>query len=421
MIIDFPDKLSFLFQPHRFKGAKGGRGSGKSWQFARALLIEGTRNPERILCAREVQKSIKDSVHRLLCDQIISLNLGHHYQPLETVIRGRNDTEILFTGLSTLTQDNLKSFEGVTKTWLEEAQNISKESWRILVPTIRKPGSEIWATYNPMLETDETHQRMVINPAPDTVCVEMNWRDNPWWTPELEAARLHDKATLPEVEYNWIWEGHCLPAVIGAIYASEIAKAVQGGRICHLPYDPSLKVHVVLDLGFGDGMSVGFYQRLKSEVRCIEHFYERYKRTDEIAALCRQRLYNYGTVFLPHDGFHEVRQGINDADVFRKFGFKVKPVPNIGREDGIRNTRNQFHKFWFDKMLTVGLIESLKRYARAETKHGGDGQPIHSEFSHDADMQRYASLVIDEMTNEDDYTEGPTLHAPQPHGTMGMC
>lgn len=187
---EFPEKLEFLFQPARYKVARGGRGSGKSWGFARALLLLGVQNVERILCARELQKSIKQSVHQLLRDQIAALGLSHFYQVYESEIRGINGTRFYFSGLSDQTADSIKSFEGCTKVWIEEGQSVSDRSWSILIPTIRTAGSEIWVTYNPELETDPTHQRFVARPPHDCVSILMNWRDNPWF-PEV-----HDIWTL---------------------------------------------------------------------------------------------------------------------------------------------------------------------------------------------------------------------------------
>ena len=152
----FQSKLKYLFEPHRYKVAYGGRGSGKSWSYARALLMMGTEKPLRVLCTREVQKSIKQSVHTLLKDQIQALGLGEFYEIVENAIRGKNGTEFNFAGLATNTVESIKSFEGVDIVWCEEAQNISKRSWDILIPTIRKPDSEIWVTFNPYMDTDDT-------------------------------------------------------------------------------------------------------------------------------------------------------------------------------------------------------------------------------------------------------------------------
>lgn len=417
----FPDKLGFLFEEHRYKVLYGGRGSGKSHAAAMFLLLKGIESPCRILCTREVQKSIKDSVHQLLKAKIEELGLLSEYEVLDTIIRGKNGTEFIFSGLSNQTAGSIKSFEGISYCWCEEAQTISKSSWDILIPTIRKPGSEFIITFNPCLDTDDTYRRFVLAPPPDCVSVALNHTDNPWFPDVLEQERLHFQATEPEEDYNNIWEGQCRSAVAGAIYASEVSKAIAGQRICNLPYDPMLKVHVVLDLGFGDGMSVGFFQRLRNEVRCIEHFYERHKRTQEIAAMCKQRLYNYGKVFLPHDGFHEVRQGKNDADVFRAHNFQVLQTPNIPREDGIRNARNCFPQFYFDRVYAAGLVESLKRYRRVDTKSGGDGMPAHDPvISDDADMFRYASLNLDRMTNEDEVAALPEVPMPVAYNRMGM-
>ena len=144
----FPPKLEFLFHPKRNKVAYGGRGGAKSWGFARALLIMAAQRPLRILCTREVQKSIKDSVHKLLSDQIEALGLGAVYQVLATEIRGINGSEFLFSGLADQTVESIKSFEGVDIVWLEEARAVTRRSLRILIPTIRKDGSEIWFSFN---------------------------------------------------------------------------------------------------------------------------------------------------------------------------------------------------------------------------------------------------------------------------------
>ena len=137
MNADFPKKLKPLFDANRIKVAHGGRGSAKSWGFARALLIQAAAAPLRILCAREVQKSIKDSVHRLLDDQIQAMGLGHLFEVLENEIRCKNGSIFLFAGLAQHTVESIKSFEGVDRCWVEEAQVVTKRSWDILTPTIR--------------------------------------------------------------------------------------------------------------------------------------------------------------------------------------------------------------------------------------------------------------------------------------------
>jgi len=151
----------------------------------------------------------KQSVHKLLKDQIQLLGLGAFYKVLDNEIRGVNGTEFAFTGLSALTVETIKSFEGCDVCWVEEGQSITDESWIILIPTIRKEGSEIWISFNPSLETDPTYKRFITNPPLDTVSVEINWRDNPWFNKVMDQERLHCLKIDPE-GYKNIWDGKCI-------------------------------------------------------------------------------------------------------------------------------------------------------------------------------------------------------------------
>lgn len=203
---DFPEKLEFLFEPRRYKVCHGGRGSGKSWGFARALLIKAMEGKTRILCTREVQKSIKDSVHRLLSDQIQEMGLGEYFEILQTEIRAKNGSQFLFAGLANTTAESIKSFEGCNTCWVEEAQTVSDRSWEILIPTIRAPGSEIWVTFNPAEETDPTYQRFVVNPPPDASVVRLNWYDNLWFPEELKKEKDYLYSVDPEAAEH-VWGG----------------------------------------------------------------------------------------------------------------------------------------------------------------------------------------------------------------------
>jgi phage terminase large subunit len=403
----FPKKLRFLFEPARYKVARGGRGSGKSWGFARALLLIGAGKPTRVLCTREVQKSIQQSVHQLLKDQIDQLGLGGFYEVLATEIRGKNGTQFFFSGLSDQTAESLKSFEGVDVCWVEEAQAVTKNSWNILVPTIRKPGSEIWITYNPQLESDETHQRFTIKPPPECVNVELNYSDNPYFPEVLDAERKHAKATMKPEEYAHIWEGKCKPAVEGAIYFDQMSQAAS--RIAEIPHDPLLKTHAVWDLGFNDSMAIILVQKLSSELRIVGYI-EGSQRTlaDYSAELRALKLdgqpINWGKAYLPHDGFATRHQsGKSDADVLRALKWSVERVPNTDVEDGIRRARELFHRVYFNKTRAARLVECLKRYRRHVSQSTGEpGKPVHDEFSHGADAFRYMALCADEMTNDGD-------------------
>lgn len=399
----FPAKLEFLFKPSRIKCIFGGRGSSKSWSVARALLIKGASSPLRILCTREIQKSIQQSVHQLLSDQIQALGLSDFYQVLNTEIRGINGTEIYFSGLSNETATSLKSFEGVDICWCEEAQNISKRSWDILLPTIRAEGSEIWITYNPELETDETHARFVTNPPPDCVVVKMNYSDNKWFPKVLEAERLHAKETMRIEDYNWIWEGDCKPAVEGAIYFEQISQAENEGRICNVPYDPLLKVNCVWDLGWNDAMTIAFVQKSASALYVIDYIEGNRRTYDDYMNEIKAKQYNMGTHFLPHDGFsHDPKSGTTVERILQALGATVRQTPMLDVENGIQTARMAFRRIYFDKTKTSRLIECLKRYRRNINQSTLEfTTPRHDEFSHGADAFRYLCVAADQFSNDD--------------------
>jgi len=400
---DFPAKLKPLFRPHRYKVLRGGRGGAKSWGIARALLILGASRKLRILCTREVQKSIRDSVHKLLCDQIQSLGYGTFYEPQQTVIRGLNGTEFIFAGLSDQTAESVKSFEGVDIVWVEEAQAVSDQSWMILIPTIRKDGSEIWVSFNPELDTDPTWVRFVENTPPDAVVIEMSYRDNPWFPEVLEKERQHALATLPKAEYDNIWEGKTRPAAKGAIYAAEIADAQTDKRIGNVPYDPLLKVHVVFDLGWNDAMAISLVQRSTSEIRVIEYLEDTHKTLDYYSGVLREKRMNWGQVWLPHDGVaKDYKSGKSAQEIMLALGWDVRIVPKMDVESGIKLARMTFPRCYFHKAKTERLVACLKNYRRHISQTTNEpSQPLHDAYSHGADNFRYLCISADHMSNDD--------------------
>jgi phage terminase large subunit len=398
-IAKFPNKLDFLFEPHRYKVAYGGRGSGKSWGFARALLLQAANKPLRVLCAREVQRSIKNSVHQLLSDQIQALGLGQFYEVLESEIRGLNGSLFVFTGLANNTAESIKSYEGIDRVWCEEAQTISRKSWDILIPTIRKPESEIWVSFNPGLDTDDTYMRYCVTPPDNAKVVKLNYMDNPWFSEVLEIERLHSEKTNPD--YANIWLGECKAAVDGAIYANEIREAQENGRITTVPYDPMLKVHVVFDLGFNDSMAIILCQRGVSDIRIIKYIEDNHRTLDSFSSEIRSLNYNWGTMFLPHDGkSRDYKSGLSAEDIMRKQGWTVRIVPVSSIESGIKIARMHFHKCYFDKSAHR-LLECLKNYKRSINSSTNEpGAPLHDEYSHGADAFRYMATSVEQMKNE---------------------
>lgn len=404
--IKFPPALNFLFKPARYKVARGGRGSGKSWGFARALLVLAANEKLRILCTREVQKSIKDSVHRLLSDQIDAMGLGGFFAVFETEIKGRNGSTFLFSGLSSQTVESIKSNEGIDIVWCEEAQSITEKSWSILIPTIRRDDSEIWVTFNPELDTDPTYVRFVSSPPPDCISVLINYTDNPWFPTVLEQERIHCQLTNKE-DYAQIWEGKCRSAVSGAIYASEIGDAIINDRICNVPYDPRLKVHTIWDLGWNDSMAISLVQRVRSEIRIIDYIEDSHKTLDWYVTELKSKRMNWGIDYLPHDGrTKNIQTGKSAQEVLKSFDRSVKIVPSVGVEDGIKAARMMCRQVYFDKQKTGRLVECLKRYRRSINQATNEpGAPVHDEFSHGADNFRYLAVVADQLKNEAEQSE----------------
>jgi phage terminase large subunit len=209
--VETPIAFRSLFDPPlgsvRYRIFYGGRGSAKSWQIARALLVHGMRRPLRILCAREYQSSMRQSVYRVLVDMVKRLGFGGFYHSTKTGIVGKNGTEFIFAGLRR-DIEQVKSTEGIDICWIEEAQSVSDDSWQTLIPTIRAPGSEIWASFNPAEATDATYQRFVLKPPKDgrAIVRKVTWRDNPWLPDVLRAEREELLETDPEAEAH-VWEG----------------------------------------------------------------------------------------------------------------------------------------------------------------------------------------------------------------------
>lgn len=415
----FPEKLQPLFRPKRYKVIYGGRGKGGSWGIARALLLKGWEEPLRILCTREIQKTIAESVHQLLSDQIKLLGLEHFYRVTDHSIEGANGTLFSFAGLRQLNAANLKSYEGYDIVWVEEAESITQRSWDILIPTIRKEGlkddgskwtSEIWVNFNPQLDSDETWVRFIETPSEDTVLIPMTYRDNPWFPDVLEKERLKllqlvENGKRAKQDYDNIWEGKPRQVLEGAIYATEVIDAIEKRRIRALPYDPLLKVHTVWDLGWNDSMSIGFFQRLHSEIRCIDFLEDDHKTYDWYAAEIKNRRYNLGKAFLPFDGRSaDAKTGLSAEAILRKLGLNAHAaVKNHDVEGGIKAVRLMFPQMFFDEVKCKPLVDHLRRYRRAvPTTTNEPRAPLHDEHSHAADMLRYAVERARDMVNDED-------------------
>ena len=409
---EFPHKIEGLFEPHRYKILYGGRGSAKSWSVARYLLIDGAQNKKRTLCGREFQNSIRDSVHQSLADQIVMMGMQDKYSVEQARIYGSNGSEFTFAGLRH-NIDNIKSAEGLDRVWIEEAATASKQTWSKLIPTIRKEGSEIIATFNPELDTDETYKRFILNTPPDAWVQKLTWRDNPWLSKVLRDEKDYLRDTDPDA-YLTVWEGHCRQTLDGAIYAKEMRSATLDERITKVPYDRSKPVHTFWDLGRRDYTAIWFAQVVGFEFRCLSYYQNRGFALDHYLKELQSRGYVYGDCWLPHDAENELLASQRTiAQQMREAGFTVKITPKIAVVDGINAARTIFPNVWFDSDGCADGLNCLRRYRYDVDENGQfSRQPLHDEASDGADGFRYLAVSLRER-------RAPVFKMPPPRVALG--
>jgi phage terminase large subunit len=417
MKVEFPEKLAFLFEPARYKIAYGGRGGAKSWGFGRALLILGAQRPLRVLCAREFQNSIAESAHALFAQQIDLLGLESFYEVQEKRILGRNGTEFIFKGLRHNVA-SVKSTEGVDVCWVEEARTVSKTSWDVLIPTIRKEGSEIWISFNTELEEDETYQRFVKKPPTGARVVKIGWEDNPWFPEVLRQEALDLKERDP-IAYETVWGGNCKAVLDGAIYANEILAATTAKRFTKVPYDKTKPVHTFWDLGRADKTSIWFAQIVGFEFRLIDFYENRGHALGHYLDVIADRAkpvemggkgYVYGEHWLPHDARNELLASERTIEQqMWAAGHRVRITPRLTVAAGVDAARKIFARCWFDAEACADGLQALRnyRYDVDPNTQAFSKAPLHDWASHAADAFRYFAIGIAEPREDDPPPDGP--------------
>lgn len=404
--VQFLDKLAFLFEHHPYKTLYGGRDGVKSWSVAQALLLLGTGtipgwpNPLRILCGRETMDSIRESVHQLLSDQIGRLGLGDFYRVLQSEIRGpeSHPTEFVFCGLRKQTVSSIKSYEAIDIFWGEEASTVSRRSLTILLPTIRKPGSEIWWSLNPDLESDPVYTDFVIDPPKGAIVCRTSYRDNNWLSEESKEKIATLKARDPDT-FHHVYEGATRSTVEGAIYKQELIASENAGRIREVPYDPMRPVDLFFDLGFADRVAIWAAQRTPFEIRILRYFEDDHQAIDYYIQEAQKWGYVLGTFFLPWDGgSRQLGTGKSIEEIIRLKGFKVRVNRQLSVADGINAVRTLFPQFYFDKALCADGLSYLRRYQWGPPTQLGvpRSQPLHDDASHPADALRTLAVGIKE-------------------------
>jgi phage terminase large subunit len=397
MNVEIIPEFDEFLEPHRYKVAYGGRGSGKSWSIATILALRAYQKPTRILCCREIQKSITDSVLTLLADQIERLGLSSFFEVQKTQITGQNGSRFIFEGLrSNITK--IKSMEGIDIVWAEEAESITVSSWQTLIPTIRKPGSEIWISFNPYDELDETYQRFVVSPPPDTYKVLVNFQHNPWFPEELRKEMEYMKSQDVEL-YKHIWEGQCLSNKEGAYYSKQLKKLDEQGHITSVNIESSIPVTTYWDLGVSDSTAIWFVQVFGNEIRVVD-YYENHSEglNHYINYLLDWRDKNhctFGHHYAPHDiRVRELTTGKSRLEIARKMGINFQVVPSMPIQDGIQAARNILPRCWFDADRCKLGLRALRNYRREwdEVRNVFKKQPLHDWTSHGSDAFRYFAI-----------------------------
>lgn len=468
--IEFNEKLEFLFKPARLKISYGGRGAGKTDGYAIALIILAMQKKLRILCLREIQNSIEESVKETIESYIALYELEWAFDIKDKSITCTlTGSRFIFSGLR-YKINSIKSLAKIDIAWIEEANNASKTSWDKLMPTIRGKhesdpngmggpfglGPEIWISFNPELDDDETYDRYIIKKeqyAPDWIAsevpveqqnwfrnaqpdhlsaedrakfdeierkryayvVKVNYYDNKWFPPDLRREMELLKANNP-VKYLEIYEGYTKQTLDGAIYADELKQTLLDGRRKKVAYDPFKPVYTFWDLGHSDRTAIWFIQRVGMEYNIINYYENRLKKLPHYLEYMKSLGYNYGTVYQPHDADNETLAARSIANLTRAAGFKVIVVNRPSKKVvGINAVRTVFELCNFDEEKTKDGWQCLSRYAYKVNEETGNfsREPDHdTPWSHGADAFQTFALSL---RTEDDTKKTklkPTIKVP---------
>ena len=394
-----------LLEPSRYKGAWGGRGSGKSHFFADLIIRDSMLEPgTRSVCIREVQKSLKESAKRLIEDKLNEYSLGEAdgFKVFREVIETPGDGVITFQGMQDHTAESIKSLEGFKRAWAEEAQTLSARSLSLLRPTIRADGSELWFSWNPRRKSDPVDEmlRSAVLPTGSTV-VRANWSDNPWLPSVLEQERLDCLRDTPD-QYDHIWEGGYATVLSGAYFAKALAEARKQKRIGRVARDPLMTIRAYWDIGGtgdkADACAIWIAQFIGREVRVLDYYEAVGQELSYHLNWLRDNGYEKALCVLPHDGGNaEKIIKITYEGAIHAAGFKTKVIPNQGAGAALKRVeaaRRLFPSIWFNEETTGPGLDALGWYheKRDEERNVGLG-PDHDWASHGADA--FGMMCID--------------------------
>lgn len=394
-----------LLEPARYKGAHGGRGSGKSHFFAEGLLEDCLYEPGagggegmRAVCIREVQKDLSQSSKALLESKLSALRLGpaDGFKIYKDVITAPGDGLIIFKGMNDYTADSVKSLEGFKRAWWEEAQTATQRSLDLLRPTIRAPGSQLWFGWNPRFAMDPVDRMLRAADLPtNSIVVQANWRDNPWFTAELEQER-QDCLRLQPDKYDHIWEGGYETVNEGAYFAKQLSAAKSEHRIGAVSADPLMTLRAFVDIGGtgqnADSFSLWVVQFIGLQIRVVDYYEAQGQPMATHVQWLRDRGYTPDRlqIWLPHDGEKaDTVFAVTPRSALESLGYHVEVVPNQGKGAAMKRVeaaRRLFPSIYFDQERCAGGLAALGWYhAKLDAKRGIDLGPEHDWASHGAD------------------------------------
>lgn len=389
--VRLPKAFRGLFEPHRYKAFHGGRGSAKSHSFATALVIEAAQKPLRVVCAREIQDSLRDSVKQLIEDKIADLGLSDRFDCQREMTLGLNGSKFTYVGMWR-NPDAVKSLEGADRFWGEEASRFSQRSIDMIRPTMRKPGSELWFSWNPEFEHDpiDVMFRGKAGAPPDSLVREVSWKDNPWFGASPLKAELEFDYQADAARAEHVWGGGYVTSVDGSYYAAQLINARADGRIGAVVEDPMLSKRAYWDLGIADSMAIWVVQFVGAEIRVLDYCEGQGQPLGYYAEWMRRRKHQDAHCYLPHDGEHrDSVRAVKFEDHLRDAGFEVTSIKNQGKGAAIQRveaTRRLFPAMWFNEDTTRDGIKCLAAYheRRDPNRNVGLG-PEHDWASHAAD------------------------------------
>jgi phage terminase large subunit len=420
-ILQIPTARVFepLLYPSRYKGAHGGRGSGKSHFFAGGIVERAKLEPGfRAVCIREVQKSLKESAKRLIEDKVSEFGLGREFDCLETQINTPGGGVIIFQGMQDHTSESIKSLEGFDVAWVEEAQSLSQRSLTLLRPTIRKPGSELWFSWNRTRKTDPVDVLLTgEKPPSNCVVVSANWRDNPWFPEVLEQERRDDQRDRPE-QYDHVWEGDYARVQEGAYFAAQLAEAQRTGRIGFVAADPLMPFKAFWDIGVSDSTSIWIAQFVGQKIVVLDYYEAQGQPLGVHLSWMRERGYGSAECILPHDAAQrDAITATRFEDHIASAGFRTRTIPNQGRGAAMKRVeaaRRLFPRIWFADKPTEAGREALGAYHEKRDAHRNVGLgPEHDWASHGADS--FGLMCVD---YEEPQAEREKRRKPQAGGWM---